>query len=195
MLRKLFFLFGLCLVSTTAFGARWNILGGVNMARPDADGFSEHLSYGGGILPEFMLGKMTGLEIGALFMTRKTSYSLAVETYPGRTEQATTSLEINAVEVPLVFRFWLARAISIGLGGYYGIAVGDASVSTKIGNTSYTSTSPASGSDYGAIGNIRLDIPFGKSFGFVIDGRYLYGLSSDKWRVIEGLAGFRFGEG
>lgn len=143
---------------------------------------------GGGILIEFPLGMRVGFEIDGLL-----NNSVWSDSSTGVNQQS------YSVEPVALFRLHFNRYITLGLGGYYGMALG------SLGNTSNTKTvgyaqyqGGLSTSDFGAEASLGITIPLGKDVGFYLDARYLYGLDNQATKgtwdtaAIQGLAGFQF---
>jgi hypothetical protein len=140
-------------------------------------------SLGGGLLYEMGSKRGTGLELGALYSPRKLGN--------GRT--------FTYIEVPVMLRFHVGPAFSIGVGGYYAMAMGD--VKNANGSTVTYAAAGTKSSDLGLAGSVAFAIPMGKTMAFRIDGRYLMGMASintagttsTKWGGFEALVGLQFG--
>lgn len=129
-----------------------------------------------------------------------------------------SSLQSFAVEIPVVLRIRLGRYLSLGGGVYYGYGLGHLRVTSSTSTTVYYSDRTYAGtttdeqimsfekqqlhrSDYGWVGVLGFSIPLGKSIALILDGRYLHGIknlstapdTTLRWRGIEALVGFRFG--
>ncbi|RZA03489.1 MAG: hypothetical protein EOP11_16050 [Proteobacteria bacterium] len=145
-----------------------------NVAGGGANSGDRALGIGGGLLLESRSSPNFGVEVGGLYHARKFSAG---------------NYTTNAIQVPLLLRFYLSNYISLGLGGFFEYGVGDAYNGSDVNKT-----------NYGAMGSLGIYIPVGATTKFVIDGRYGYGLKdiSDgpfdiKTRDIQILAGLRFG--
>jgi hypothetical protein len=122
--------------------------------------------WGGGASLEFSLGTRTALELGATWIGRRLS-------------DTTVSPALNStysfLQVPVLLRLSLAPFLSLGVGGYYGNAVG--SIHTDgAGATAYQDAGLRR-SDYGLVGSFRCLIRPGKTLSPFLEGRYSYGLS------------------
>src|SRR5579885_2498578 len=179
--------------SANAGMMHFSIFGDGTWSQPDQTGatFSSKLGYGGGAQVEFGLGPMAGLEIGAIYLSRKFNES------PSTLDTTTTY-----VQVPVQLRYWVGRYFTIGVGGYYAFAVGDVKFSD--GSSVPYSTVGFKKNDYGLLGSAGLNFPMGPGTAFFAEGRYAYGLddqndpaqtNSTKWRDIQVLVGLRFGMG
>ena len=74
-------------------------------------------------------------------------------------------------------RFYLAKILSIGAGGFAAVPVGKTSDSYSVGdNTVVNSGSSRKGVDYGLTGALGVNIPIGP-LGVFGEARYNYGLS------------------
>ena len=79
--------------------------------------------------------------------------------------------------MPVEARFYLAKIVSIGVGGFGAFAVGKTSDSFDNGNSTLVNTgSSRNGIDYGLTGAVGVNIPMG-AFGVFGEARYNYGLS------------------
>jgi len=144
------------------------------------------ITEGGGLLYELGGGHM-GLELGALYDPRK------IATSPAQTW--------TYIEVPVLLRFHMGRAFSLGVGGYYAFMMGD--IKRPSGGNLTAAAAGVKTSDYGVVGSAAFMIPMGKSAAFRIDGRYLAGAQSvntaatiaRKWSGYEAIVGVTFGSG
>src|SRR4051812_44117295 len=72
--------------------------------------------FGGGAQVELPLSPMLGLEIGAIYLSRKSEF----------TNQLTgVSFTGTYIQVPVQLRVWLNKFLSVGAGGYFASAMGD----------------------------------------------------------------------
>ncbi|MBI3544954.1 MAG: outer membrane beta-barrel protein [Deltaproteobacteria bacterium] len=202
MFRKTLLTLALALATTTpAWAVTFSLEGLVNQSGPvvnNTNSYTAKLGYGGGAELGFMLGGGFGLDFGALYVQRK--FDTVPAAAPGMTIESTQT----GIEIPIIARFWLANVISIGGGAYYMSYMGDIARTTTTGgvssasNVSY-SEAAQSKSDVGLVASIRLDVPLGIMTGFVLDGRYEYGLKNNstsgdaKFRDMTGIVGIRFG--
>jgi hypothetical protein len=158
---------------------------------------SAKLGIGGGAQLELMLGQVVGLELGGLYLQRKFS---TTDSLLAITAEST----FTYVQIPLQVRFWLGRFVTLGVGGYYAMGLGDIK-STALG-IPITTTYAAAGtktSDYGLLGSLGFNIPLGTSVAILAEGRYAYGMQdlnvtkdpagTAKWRDMQALIGLRFG--
>jgi hypothetical protein len=147
------------------------------------------LGIGGGAQVEFGLGPMAGLEIGAVYLSRKDGPSGLEDTF-------------NYIQIPVQLRYWVGKYLSIGVGGYYAFAVGD--IKNESGATATYAASGFKTGDYGLLGSVGLNFPMGGGgTSFFAEGRYAYGLDDQlatsnpngtvKWSDIQVLVGLRFG--
>jgi hypothetical protein len=158
---------------------------------------SAKLNFGGGAQFEIMFGQVVGLEFGGIYLGRK--FSQTDSTVPITLESTYTY-----VQIPLQLRFWLGRFVTLGVGGYYAIPVGDIKFSALgIEGTSTYAGAGLKTSDYGLLGSLGFNIPLGPAVGLMVEGRYAMGLQdlnvtanpagTVKWSDIQFLAGLRFG--
>lgn len=177
-------------------GPRFSIVGAGTYTKPVTSGwnatYKEKIGFGGGLQAEFRLGSKVGLELGALYLQRKTD-----ETFSGLTNTTT----MPYIVAPLLFRLWLNPTISLGAGGYY--AKGYGKIKSGSTTVSYT-TFGIKSQDYGVMGALGFNIKLSGSTALLIDGRYALGLAnaslgggttSFKNAEIDGLIGLRFGGG
>jgi hypothetical protein len=158
--------------------------------------------FGGGALLDFHLYPMASLEIGALYITRKTEINPVTITGSAVTDIVQKT---NALQVPVVFRFWLHPMFSIGVGGYLAHGLSNVHVQDTNGNdissTSYSGVLKQN--DYGLVGVVGLRLPLGSMTRFMVDARYNYGLTNindglftsgitENYRDLQILAGFSF---
>lgn len=144
--------------------------------------------FGGGILLGFWMFPSVSFELGTLYMPRGLT----------QTQSATSSMDItqfNTIQIPALFRVSLLPAISLGVGGFYSYGLGHVV-------SSYFSQSSLSKTDYGLVGSVSLKVGLLPFISFVMDGRYLSGLTnvslvSEKtlyMKDFQVLAGLRFGD-
>jgi hypothetical protein len=153
------------------------------------------LGFGGGAQVEFGLGPMAGLEVGAVYLGRKTDISPL--------NPAFGELTYHYLQVPVQVRIWLNHFITVGVGGYYAMALGD--ITDANGNTATYSTAGLKKSDLGLIGSLGFNVPLAPTTSLMAEGRYAMGLqdindpavagASTKWTDIQMLVGLRFGMG
>ncbi len=97
------------------------------------------------------------------------------------------------LHIPVIARVYPFRILSLGLGGYYSRVL--------TGRNASRVPSPAlqfSDNDYGAVGVAGVDIPVGKAFGIIAEGRLTQSIASqvgdaNTWndRNLQGVAGVR----
>lgn len=149
------------------------------------------MGYGGGALLEFRFGKSAGLEIGALYLQRKSGTDLG-------------SLTFSVVEVPLILRYWISQKFSIGVGPYAAYGLGSVAMTDPSGASAGTesySTASVKNLDYGVAGVVGFNFPIGGSTALVLEGRYTQGLAnvfdgtgfSITFSEVQALVGLRFG--
>jgi hypothetical protein len=153
------------------------------------------LGLGGGAQVEFGLGPMAGLEIGAVYLGRKTGDS-------------TANLTFNYVQIPVQLRYWVGKYLTLGAGGYYALPVGDIKAggsSLPGGGSIPYATAGFKKNDYGLLGSVGFNAPVGPTAAVFAEGRYALGLddqnataiagTTTKWQDIQILVGLRFGMG
>lgn len=161
--------------------------------------YTGKLGMAGGLGVEFMLGSKVGLELDAIYVQRKWDLTAS---------GITVTTAASYVEVPLLLRFWLGQVFSLGAGGYYAQGIGKLKLTSSLSSltlpdASFTSYGLKS-KDYGAVGVAGFNFKLGSSAAFLLEGRYVYGLSeglqpgpaaSASWKFsdIQGFAGLRFG--
>ncbi|MDR3607935.1 MAG: outer membrane beta-barrel protein [Oligoflexia bacterium] len=164
---------------------------------PDLGGTSK-AAYGGGAYLDLPLVRRVSLQIGALYVPHKTDFVSASQT-----------VTANSVQVPALLNFHFNRFLTFGFGGYYARYIGqfrETNDSTGIQSNSNYSDVGLMDSDYGVVGSVAMHVPVAHTVDFTVDGRYNYGLknlvsdpsltpgglSSEKTRDIQVLAGFTF---
>lgn len=150
--------------------------------------------FGGGMMIEFPLGSKVGFEIGAVY----TPYI-----YGLTSSGLDWTISWNMIHAPALFRFHFGNVFSLGLGGYYGMAMGKMKLkATALGQTveAEDDLDSAAKSDYGVVGSMGFTFRLGKSMRFILEGRYLHGLknlsasssTTAYFSHMQGLAGFGF---
>lgn len=176
-------------------------VGAVSKSQPSDSAYQPKNAFGGGGLIEFGLGPLFGLEIGALLVPRK----YEVTRVTPASETVTT--EQKMVEIPLVFRAYLGKVLSLGVGAYYTSYTGNFETSTKnnvtgaITNSSQTyAAAGRSESDYGFVSSLGIYLPLMPLLRIVLDGRYTVGVKDNvtgpgdlKFNDIQVLAGLQLG--
>ncbi len=165
--------FLVCATSSTShavvkFGVAGVIDYGLNSATTDVLGVTIEstggLGFGGGILAKFGMGP-AGFELGALFISQTENSTANGVALPS------TSSPI--FHFPAVYHFGLGKSFSLGIGGYFALALAE-----------------GGDSDYGLKAGPR--ISFGK---FFVDATYNYGLKDNsgvKNSELIGLLGIMF---
>lgn len=185
------------LVSTSAF-ASISIVGALNEGTLTGSGESDSLSakpaFGAGILIDHPISIGTAIEFGAIYQGRK---------YDDTSSNYTVSS--NAIQIPVLLRFTLLPMISFGAGGYWETGSGDITLTNDTDGSKSTLTYSGLGvkqSDMGLVGSIRLNFLMGPGMGFLVDGRYNYGLTNTSNngttitnRAFQVLAGISLGFG
>lgn len=159
--------------------------------------FKSKMGFGGGVLFDLGSGKVM-FETGALYLMRKTewTYSFA-PTLP-------LTVGTTAVQVPVLARFKLGSAVSLGLGGF--VESGMGKVKSEVAGISSESSygdNNLSNLDYGALASLGFRFPMGGGGAFLIDGRYAMGLKNRntntastatiKMSDFQALVGIQFG--
>ncbi len=155
---------------------------------PSRGTVSPKVSVGYGLLFDWPMVKGFKLEFGILSLPRKYEVTSAVTL-------ATTSTEMSAWHVPLVFKFLVTPQFFLGLGGYY--EVGAAGGAQTFASEGFESKG------YGALVNAVYDFEIMPGIGWITDIRYLLGLrdmdpsgsGTAKFSEVVGVAGFRLGFG
>jgi hypothetical protein len=186
-----------------ASAVKFSAVGAMIQAEPKLSNGSTYTaknSYGGGALLEFGLGPIFGFEIGALSLPRKYEFA---NINAGITSSVVATQKM--LQVPVLFRAYLGKVLSLGFGGYYAKYNGSyAFETTTLGvKTTGSSTYAAAGlsdSDYGFVSSIALYIPMAPMFRIILDGRYTVGVKDNsttttemKFNDIQALAGFQLG--
>jgi hypothetical protein len=150
------------------------------------------IGYGGGLLVDLPMNYWWSLEVGGLYVQRKTDF----------TDSSATG-ESDGIEIPVLLRYHFNRYFSLGAGGYYNHAVGNytlTSDTTGASSSSSYSDSSLSNYDFGLAAGAAIHVPLTSRIDFMADGRYTYGLTnvdetsgnSLKYRDIQVLLGFTF---
>ena len=109
---------------------------------------------GGGIGVEFPVSSSSGLELGLNWIQRRNDFTS------------------RWIQLPLLYRFWIGRYVSVGAGGYYARGVG--SITQSNGTSADFQTVGLGKGDAGLTGLIGGNIPFSK-YSLLIEGRYNVG--------------------
>jgi hypothetical protein len=149
-------------------------------------GFLGGLSYTASLVP------MIGLEIDGLYVTRKADLVLT-----GLVNQTQTFSQ-NVIEIPVLLRLHLMPLISVGVGPYFALGMGNVTVN---GTSESYSAAGVQTSDFGGVASVQLGLPLGL-VKLSLDARYVLGMkeqstdtstNSEKNREIQILAGLKFG--
>jgi hypothetical protein len=161
--------------SIAAADPQISVLGGAIQSQAEKTGngvtTEGQLGLGGGLLIAIPTGYAFGFEVGGLYFNRN---------FESRGSSLTkTEFDQRSIYLPANFRVGLAKAISLGVGGYYDISLED-----------------GIDDDYGLQGGLRFNIPMSASTALFLDGRYSYGLKDDfthgRNQDILGMVGFTF---
>lgn len=189
------------LATSPAHAARLSFVGIVNSSEPNEPGttYTGVPAYGAGVLLEFRMLPMIGIEFGALSTARKFDYKGTVP------NNFSTTVEGKMYEFPVLLRAHLGSLLSLGFGGYYARAIGDAGFSSTINgikistSQSYASLRQST-SDYGVVTSAALYLRLIPLVRFVIDGRYTIGVKDNdlgpgtrKYNDMQLLAGLQIG--
>lgn len=142
---------------------------------------------GGGILLGSWMFPSVAFELGTLYMPRGLTQTHSVSSQVDTTR-------FNTIQIPALCRVSILPAISVGVGGFYSYVLGNLV-------SSYFSASSLSKTDYGLVGSVSLKLDLLPLTSFVIDGRYLSGLTNVSLipgttvylKDFQVLAGIRFG--
>ncbi|MEK7689497.1 MAG: outer membrane beta-barrel protein, partial [Bdellovibrionota bacterium] len=125
---------------------------------------------GGGALLGFAFSRRLGLELGGIYIQRKFNEIIS---------GSTTKFQATAIHVPVFFKFWLARWLSLGVGGYASQAIGKFKATDSSSTTSYSySSTPLKTLDYGLLVGGGFNFQIKPGFGIFLDARYAYGIAS-----------------
>lgn len=138
---------------------------------------SERWGFGGGVLLGANLGRATQLELGGIYNQKKWNDGAV---------PAGFDTEYDTIQVPLLLRFMFGNVLSLGIGGYYDVALENAAED-----------------DLGVTGSVALNFPLGRTVGLWLDARYNYGFSdlldatagSQESSAFQTLLGLRFNVG
>ena len=140
------------------------------------------------------------LEIDGLYIQRKAEIAQSLN----GVSQSDVTYQSKVIQIPVILRTQLIpRYVNVGVGGYYesGMSSGVTQSGTTTGNSGFAGAN-SKHSDYGLVGSLEFRLPIIPGIAFIIDGRYLYGLSqqlldtssgsSQKSRYIQALGGLTF---
>jgi hypothetical protein len=156
------------------------------------------VGFGGGAILDFHLMERTQFEVSGLYINRKT-------------DDTTTGVitSSNAIQVPVLLRFYLHPMFSIGVGGYWAHGIGTVKTEDSGGDVtstgSYASQSLKTNDD-GLVASVAVRFPITQTMRLLVDARYNYGLSNvytdplgtggtSKNRDIQALVGLQFALG
>ena len=163
-----------------------------------------------GVPASFSMAPLISLQVGALVDNRKFLGTDASDPL-GKIEVETKQ---NYIQIPVVARFTVFPGLSLGAGGYYAMGTGDIKAKTTITvpgvdpvveeETSTWEADKTKKTDLGLIASVAYNIPIAPLVSFMIDGRYLLGLTNfqddpalpnttSKWKSIQLLAGVNIG--
>ncbi len=197
--QSMLFLLIFSLTSTIANAGTWGVLGGLNIDTPAIKDTTGALSYtskassgmGFGISHESNFLGVVGLEIDALYIQNKFDINIV--------GVSTNTYIQNALQIPVIARFYLLPIFDIGVGAYYEIGMPGVNVN---GVDHTYGDENMKNRDYGLVGSLRMRFHIAPRLRLVIDGRYNYGLNeltadtstnvSIKNRNIQALAGVSF---
>lgn len=188
--------------NSPAHALRLSVVGAVNSSEPKELGeqYKGVPALGGGLLAEFRMVPMLGLEFGALYMPRRFEREIEIPV----TAKITT--EGKMYEFPVLLRAHLGGFLSLGVGGYYATATGhvqrevQAGASTTGSRYSYAEAQQTT-SDFGLATSLALHIHMAPLTYFLLDGRYTMGMKNNstapggdrKYNDMQLLAGIQFG--
>jgi hypothetical protein len=162
----------------------------------------------GGLLAFDILADQFALEFGLLYKNHRLSQDddtkIASVGFPVGTSEVKAS--VNALEIPLVFRWTSLPVFRPGAGVYYSSVIGDGSVTLvdAAGDEDtvalFSDSSPNERGDFGAVLSLQAIFPVVPALGILLDGRYKLGLKDtnkespvEKTREVEFLAGISLG--
>lgn len=186
-----------------AQAARISLVGVANSSEPKEPGieYTARPAYGAGLLLEFRMMPLVGMELGALAMNRTYESSTIVPT------ATTTKYSAKIYQFPLLLRLHLGRILSFGVGGYFARAAASdiatetkSSAGTSSQTTTYTDRNQTT-TDYGAMGSLALYFRLAPLTYLTFDGRYAMGMKNNstvagsdrKFNDMQLLAGLQFG--
>lgn len=152
---------------------------------------SYSLCYGG--LLDFKMFRTLFLETGGLYAVR--GFKQLGETSP-------LEVTFNAIEIPLLLRYFFMPTVSVGMGAYFSHGLGTYSLKTDAGTASADYSFTTYGADdYGLVASLALRFKLVPLTSLIVDGRYLYGLQnishdpsvSTSLRDLQVLTGIQFG--
>ena len=128
---------------------------------------------GGGAWLDFMMNPHMDLEVGALYVPRKFRVTSTIITTVFIDSQSTE------LQLPVLLRFHLSPMFTIGVGGYYGMAMGKLKNTDQDGTVTESEYAAAGykKAEFGFVGSVGMRFPLGSSASLILDGRYVGGLS------------------
>jgi hypothetical protein len=148
----------LCLVWTakkSEASTKLILLGGLNDTLSPSE--NTGTSFTGGVDLSFGLGMVANLTIGGEYLSRNYTVSTSV-TVAGETVSASGTAGVTLLHVPVILSFNLSHFLSLGVGGFYDVAISSGAPSNE-----------------GLTGDLKLHLG---ATPFFIEGRYNYGLDS-----------------
>ncbi len=140
-----------------------------NLAQEQGIDSDRKLGWGGGILFDAPVADALSFGIGALYIQRK----FQIGTGSVRFERS-----VPTVFVPVEVKAWMGNVLSLGVGGFGAIRVGDTKNELVSGAGTLTATSNSSESfQYGLTASANVLFPVAERTGLVFGARYLYGLN------------------
>ncbi len=153
----------LLLVSNPVLAAELSFLGGLNYAAPTDIRLGQDQRPTGSAAPAF------GLGIDLPFSELPFSFESGIFIKSSRSENSVSALPESKGEwtdIPLLVHYHFDPSVSLGLGGYWSFF--------RSGNAIQKSESP----DSGILVDLRARIRVTDTLFFLVDGRYLHGLSN-----------------
>ena len=148
----------------------------VSLTQSNADTTtSSNNEFGGGLLITSQFYRRLGAEIGFFYLQNKSDFSLSGNfTGSGNSTWDT-------IQIPIMIRFWLFPALSLGAGGYIEHLVGSVKSVTTLTSpfaiTDTQSNTPTPTEGFGAVVSVQFQIPLWRKLKWVVDGRYEIGLT------------------
>lgn len=166
------------LLATEATAAELSLLGGMEINSASFDTALGSLSgksvnsinYGVTIdLP--IGGSQWSFETGAFYGAHATKLEIDAQNY--------VQFKQNNLSIPAMVRYHLGPVLSIGVGGYYALSMGNSkSTTTAAGVTGAETEEAKLNNDYGLVGSIKAEFPASSKVRFAVEGRYNMGLKS-----------------
>jgi hypothetical protein len=139
-----------------------------NSITPDPGaGSSGKLGIGFGALAELEWLPMTSIQLGLLYLTRKSEAGVGNE------------ISVKGLQIPLMVRISPIDFVSVGGGAFYTIGMGDVTAKNTVTNAEASSSFETAGiskSDVGLVLGAALKFPLAPTLSLLADARYLLGL-------------------